>query len=225
MPRLSDYTEILPAGTIDAWPAVAAALPLRSTLMGGTGLAIWLRHRRSADLDLFVAERLEADRIVSALTAAGEFACTDASERLIRGRFNSVNVDIVAQQGAPTLGPPLMIDGLHVGSLQDITAGKFSAVVGRKQMRDFIDVMFIETQGGVRLEQGVMLYLRKQGIDLHPAVVGGILRHLVDFRHLDDDPAMVAAFGDGIRERVEDFFRFRQPQVASAFERLLERNG
>lgn len=225
MPSLSDYAEVLPAGTIGAWPAVAAALPESGVLMGGTGLAVWLRHRRSADLDLFVGERLAVDRILSALTAAGEFVCTEASERLIRGRLNSVNVDIVAQEGAPTLGHPLTVDGLRVGSLQDITAGKFSAVVGRKQLRDFVGVMIIETQGGIRLEQGVMLYLRKQGIDLHPSAVGGVLRHLVDFRHLDDDPAMVDAFGDGIRERVEEFFRFRQPQVASAFERRLERDG
>ena len=123
------------------------------------------------------------------------------------------------------LGPTLVVSGLHVGSLQDITAGKFSAVVGRKQMRDFVDVMFIETQGGISLAQGIMLYFRKNGLDLHPAAVREVLRHLVDFRHLEDDPAMTDVFGDGIRGEVEQYFRSRQPGVAAAFEQLLAEDG
>lgn len=221
MPSLSEYSGLLPDGTVDAWPRVAAVLPEDSALMGGTGLAIWLRHRPSQDLDIFVPALLDPVRLLPALSAAGDFVVLDASERLIRGVFNSVNVDIVAEEGAHRLGPPLDVDGLRVASLQDITAGKFRAVTGRKQLRDLVDVMCIETHGGIDVEHAIMLYFRRYSLNLDYAGVNGVLGHLVDFRHLEDDPAMAAAFGDDIRDRVEEFFRSRQTQIAEAFQQLL----
>ena len=221
MPSLSEYADVLPQGTIDAWPAVAAVLPEGSALMGGTGLAIWLRHRRSADLDIFTPVRFDTASVLSALSAAGDFVHVESSERTIRGILNSVNVDIVVEDGAHPLGPSLTIGGLHVASLQDIAAGKLKALADRKQLRDYVDAMFIETKGGISLEQGIMLYLRRYGLDLHPAEVNRYLRHLLDFRHLEDDPAIRATFGDGIRERVEQYFRSRQPEVIAAFHQLL----
>ena len=221
MPRLSDYRDLLPEGTLDAWPAVAAALPEGGALMGGTGLAIWLRHRRSEDLDIFFTARLEIDSVLSGLSNAGEFLVTDASERLIRGVFNDVNVDIVVDEGAHRLGPTLEVDGLHVASLQDIAAGKFKAITGRKQLRDFVDVMFIETDGGISIEQAIMLHCRRYGIDLNYAEVGGVLRHLVDFGPVRSDAAMEGIFGTNIRERVVDHFAERQLGVVAAFQQLL----
>lgn len=105
MPSLSEYADVLPQGTIDAWPAVAAVLPEGSALMGGTGLAIWLRHRRSADLDIFTPVRFDTASVLSALSAAGDFVHVESSERTIRGILNSVNVDIVVEDGAHPLSP------------------------------------------------------------------------------------------------------------------------
>ena len=221
MPTLPEYADVLPRATIDAWPAVAAVLPEGSALMGGTGLAIWLRHRRSADLDIFTPARFDTASVLSALSALGDFVHVESSERTIRGTLNSVNVDIVAEDGAHRLGPPLTIDGLQVASLQDIAAGKLKALADRKQLRDYVDVMFIETRGNIRLEQGIMLYFRRYSLDLHTAAVNRYLGHLVDFRHLEDDPAVRATFGEGIRERVEQYFRSRQPELMATFNQLL----
>lgn len=221
MPSLSDYADALPQGTIDAWPTVAGVLPEGSALMGGTGLAIWLRHRRSADLDIFAPALFDTSSVLSALSAAGDFVHVESSERTIRGTFNSVNVDIVVEDGAHRLGPPITIDGLHVASLQDIAAGKLKALADRKQLRDYVDAMFIETKGRISLEHGIMLYFRRYGLNLHPAEVNRYLRHLLDFRHLEDDSAIRETFGDGIRERVEQYFRSRQPQLTAAFHQLL----
>ena len=219
--RLSDYRDLLPEGTLNAWPAVAAALPEGGALMGGTGLAIWLRHRRSEDLDIFLPARFDVDAVLCGLSAAGEFLVTDASERLIRGVFNDVNVDIVVDDAAHRLGPTLEIDGLHVASLQDIAAGKFKAITGRKQLRDFIDVMFIETAGGLSIEQAVMLHFRRYGIDLSYSQVSGVLGHLVDFGPVKSDAAMEAIFGADIRDRVVEHFTARQLEVAAAFQQML----
>ena len=48
---LEDLRGLLPEGTAEAWPKVAAALPTGTVFMGGTALAVWLRHRRSEDLE------------------------------------------------------------------------------------------------------------------------------------------------------------------------------
>lgn len=189
--------------------------------MGGTGLAIWLRHRRSEDLDIFFSARFDVDAVLCGLSAAGEFLVTDASQRLIRGVFNDVNVDIVVDDAAHQLGPTLEIDGLHVASLQDIAAGKFKAITGRKQLRDFIDVMFIETAGGISIEQAVMLHFRRYGIDLSYSQVSGVLGHLVDFGPVKSDAAMEEIFGADISERVVDYFTSRQLEVAAAFQQML----
>ena len=221
MPRLSDYSDVVTEATLNAWPVVAEALPEGGSLMGGTGLAIWLRHRRSADLDISFASRLDTGVVLSALSAAGEFYVLDASERLIRGIFNSVNVDIVAEADAHRLGPPVEVGGLNVASLQDITAGELRAVTGRKQLRDFIDLMFIETNGEIRIEQAIMLHFRRYGIDLDAVAVRGVLRHMEDFGSVKPDPAMEEIFGEDIRDRAEEYFRSRRSEVAETFRQLL----
>ena len=189
--------------------------------MGGTGLAIWLRHRRSVDLDIFFPARFDVDSVLFELSAAGEFIVTDASERLIRGLFNDVSVDIVADEGAHRLGPTLEIDGLQVASLQDIAAGKFKAITGRKQLRDFIDVMFVETSGGISIEQAVMLHFRRYSINLSYREVSDVLRHLVNFGPVKGDAAMEAIFGDDIRDRVVEYFTARHLEVTEAFQQFL----
>ena len=222
MASLADHADFLPAGTLDAWPKVAGALPEGSTLMGGTGLAVLLHHRRSEDLDFFVPARLDAEHIIAALSELGDFSHTAASDRMIRGAFNAVKVDIVARPDDFILGPPHIVDGLRVGSLQDITAGKYNAVAARKQLRDFVDVMLIETRGGIGIEQGIFLYFRKHRINLDIESVRAFARHLTDFRHMDNDPAMCAAFGDNIHRHVLSYFRERCPAVLATFTQLLQ---
>ena len=221
MASLADLTPFLPPGTLDAWPKVASVLPEGSALMGGTGLAVLLHHRLSEDLDFFVPDRLDVAHITAALSQIGEFTYSAASDRMIRGTFDATNVDIVARPDDFWLGPPRTIDGLNIGSLQDITAGKYNAIATRKQLRDFVDVMWIETHGSISIEQGIFLYFRKHGIDLDMDAVRGFLRHLTDFRYLDEDPAMSATFGDDIHQRVTAFFQGRSPAIIATFSQLL----
>jgi len=163
-----------------------------------------------------------AERVIAALSAAGEFNYDQpATGRSIRETFNTVNVDIVAHEDEYVLGPSLDVDGLQVGSLQDITAGKLRAIAGRRQLRDYVDVMLVEALGGISLVQAIVLYHRRHGLDLHVHGSEGFLRHLMDFEHLDDDPAMAAAFGDDIRCRVIEYFQSRQAEVVAKLEQVL----
>ncbi len=51
MESLSEYAEVLGPATRAAWPTVAQIVPAGTVLMGGTALAMQLRHRRSEDLE------------------------------------------------------------------------------------------------------------------------------------------------------------------------------
>ncbi|MDE0117668.1 MAG: nucleotidyl transferase AbiEii/AbiGii toxin family protein [bacterium] len=181
MAHLSELGDVLPQGTAEAWPIVAGILPEGSTLMGGTGLAIWIRHRRREDLDFFTPTQFDSEQVIAALSAVGEFNYDQpATGRSIRGTFNTMNVDIVAHEGEYVLGPPLEVDGLHVGSLQDIAAGKLRAIATRRQLRAYVDVMFVETLGGINLVQAIFLYHRRHGLDLHLHGSEGFLGHLLE---------------------------------------------
>ena len=67
-------------------------------------------------------ELLDSAALVPALSEAGGFAPTSVSDRLIRGTFDDTKLDIAAHPGEFTLGPPRDVEGLHVGSLQDVAA-------------------------------------------------------------------------------------------------------
>lgn len=220
MTNIEDLRGLLPAGTVEAWPKVAAVLPPGAVLMGGTALAVWLKHRLSEDLDFFVPEPFDGAAIAAELSAAGDFAPTSLSDRMIRGTFDAVKLDVVAHPGEFRLGPPLVVEGLHVGSLEDIAAAKYRAIAERKQLRDFIDVMCIERHSGISVEQGLILYCRKHSLSFDLDTVRTFLRHMTDFRHLDDDPAMHTAFGAGARQEVMAYFQRRAPQVTASFSQL-----
>ena len=220
MTTLEDLRGLLPAGTVEAWPRVAGVLPAGAVLMGGTALAVWLGHRRSEDLDFFVPKSFNGAAVVVALSEAGAFAPMSVSDRMITGAFDGVRLDVVADPGEFRLGPPRIVDGLHVGSLEDITAAKYKAVTARKELRDFIDVMCVERDGGIAVEQGLILYCRKHGESFELDTVRTVLRHLTDFRYLDDDPAMHATFGVDVRQFVMAYFERRVPQVAASLSRL-----
>lgn len=81
--------------------------------------------------------------------------------------------------------------------------------------------MSIETLGGINLVQAIFLYHRRHGLDLHLHGSEGFFRHLMDFEHLGNDPAMTAAFGDDIRDRVIDYFQSKQPEVIATLEQVL----
>ena len=217
---LEDLRGLLPEGTVEAWPKVATVLPAGAVLMGGTALAVWLRHRRSEDLDFFVPEMFDGAAVATALSEAGEFAPTSVSNRMIGGTLDAVKLDVVANPGEIRLGPPRVVEGLLVGSLEDITAAKYKAITDRKQLRDFIDVMCVERDGGIAIEQGLILYCRKHGVSFDLETVRTFLRHLGDFRYLDDDPAMHASFGVDARQDVVAYFQRRVPQVTASFSRL-----
>lgn len=221
MRKLSDLVDILSDSTIAVWPKVASVAPQGAVLMGGTGLATWLYHRQSEDLDLFTPEPFDPDPLEDALGQVGEFVLSRKSEGHLHGTLDSVRLDILWDAGAKTLEPPTPLAGLQVGSLPDIVAAKCAAITDRHILRDYFDVMCIELLGGVSIEQGIVLYARRYGLSLRHSSIHALVRGLGYFADVKDDPVLAATMGADVRDRVVGHFEMRHPQIVRAFQRGL----
>jgi hypothetical protein len=136
--------------------AVSAQLP-GMFLSGGTALgAFYLGHRRSADLDFFTRERTDYDERVRQFVRLAEgagwsvvagnagpgfrrFVVSDVDE--------TVPVDLVLDTTEQISPPTVTPAGLVVDSLDDIAANKLGAILGRSEIRDFVDLYFLAKAG------------------------------------------------------------------------------
>lgn len=154
-------------------------------LTGGAVLAGWiLRHRRTDDLDLFTLDddaMSEGDRLVRG--AAAEIGAAvesvqshrDFKRWLLRTETESVVVDLVRER-VPQVHEKVLRDGLLTDPPEEITANKICALVGRSEIRDLIDLYFLE-RAGFRVERFIEDAARKDG-GVTPAVLAWVLSGL-----------------------------------------------
>ena len=125
-------------------------------LVGGSGLALLLGHRRSEDLDLFVGVREDIEPIVRSLEASA--ATMKLSIQRVRSGPGFVRLEMprasdvlridVASDASPRLDPHDTLAGeVRVESLRDQRANKIVALLGRSELRDLVDLFFIEKAG------------------------------------------------------------------------------
>jgi len=177
----------------------------RFFLTGGAVLAGWLLgHRSTDDLDLFTEDdeaMADADRLVRS-TAAGIGATVepvrtapDFRRYLVRKGGDSVVVDFVRER-VPQLYPKLERDGLRMDSAEEIVVNKLCTLVGRVEVRDLVDLYFLE-RAGLAPEQFIQQAARKDA-GVTPATLAWVLS---DFRVPDEIP------GDVDRETIEAYAR------------------
>lgn len=141
-------------------------------LTGGAALAgFHLGHRRTDDLDLFTADpsAFERGRFVLADLAASLGASLEIRQdapgflraALIRGDEGLV-VDVVRDVSAQTAPLKEEHDGIRVDPPAEILANKLTAIVGRAEERDLVDVLCLE-RAGLRVEDALATALAKDG--------------------------------------------------------------
>ena len=194
--------------------AVSAQLP-GVFLSGGTALgAFYLGHRRSADLDLFTREGADYDArvrqfvrladgegwsVVSGAAGPGfrRFVVSDAGE--------TVPVDLVLDTAERIAPPTITPEGLAVDSLDDIAANKLGAILGRAEVRDYVDLFFLARAGKDPLASLPAARRKDGGLD--PAVLAFVLSE-VKVRSAPEglekpvSAAELQAFIDDLRQRL-----------------------
>lgn len=169
---------------------LAAAFSARTShfyLTGGAALVgFYLHHRLTDDLDFFTQDRLEFERAQAILTdAASSIGATvvftqgsHAFHRALATRENeSVVFDLVYEPVVQVCTVKPRVEGIAVDPVEEIMANKLTALVGRAEERDIIDVMFLE-QTGLRVEDHLDAALKKDG-GCTPATLSWLLSEVV----------------------------------------------
>ena len=184
-------------------------------LSGGTALsAYYLGHRRSADLDLFTRESENYDgyvrQLLRLLEGAGLPAAAGAAGPGFR-RFivsdgqETVPVDVVLDTAEAIAAPTITPEGLVVDSIEDIAANKLCAILGRAEVRDYVDLYFLAKAGKEPL--AFLPAARRKDAGLEPATLAFVLSDVKVHRIPEDlvqpvTAAQLQEFIDDLRRRL-----------------------
>jgi Nucleotidyl transferase AbiEii toxin, Type IV TA system len=112
-------------------------------LVGGTGLALQIGHRRSIDINLFCKIDFDVNSVLENLEKDFSFSLDFQDKNTIKGSINGIKVDLISHN-YKYLKEPLEIDNLEIASLEDITAMKLNAVSNDgSRVKDFIDLYYL----------------------------------------------------------------------------------
>ena len=197
MPEVDAWSDILSPEMREVWPILqTSAGRIDGCLMGGTALAIHLRHRVSHDLDYMTHEGFSGDSLAKKFTeAAGDVEVDASGPDQMHARVNGIVVQVfrTPHRGAnpghvKTLKQPFEIDGLPVASLPDLLASKLDVIMYRPKLRDYIDLMAMDTAGPYTLEDGLGFHLQRYGITPASNDAARIVHLLETPGDLDLDP-------------------------------------
>ena len=175
--------EPLQLQVLDAFRGVDGAY-----LTGGAALGhFYLGHRRTLDLDMFATKLqlldLLADKLASWCDDQGLQLYQNRSFKTYR-RFvvvdgtDQVIVDLVHDPVPQTVSvenKPLH-EGLRIDSIEDIVANKLSALLGRSETKDLVDVFFLAQAGWDPLEYLEAARARDGGLE--PATLAYVLHQM-----------------------------------------------
>jgi predicted nucleotidyltransferase component of viral defense system len=155
-------------------------------LTGGAALAgFHLGHRATDDLDLFTRDapafergRFVLDDVAAAL--GGELQVRQDAPGFKRvvltRRGEGLVIDLVKDMGPQLHSDKLERDRIIVDRADEILANKLTALVGRAEERDLIDVMFLE-RAGYTVEAALPAALAKDG-GCTPATLAWLLSEI-----------------------------------------------
>jgi hypothetical protein len=117
-------------------------LPPDTYLGGGTAVALYLGHRRSADLDFFTPVEFVEKQWEEKLSRDLGFGLLKRDWQTLIGYIDQVKISIFGYF-YPQLEAPGLYRRISVASIQDLAAMKLDTLIGRGTRRDFIDVYFM----------------------------------------------------------------------------------
>ena len=170
MPEIDRWSECLSEEMRAVWPTLAAATRgLDGSLVGGTALAIDLRHRPSFDLDFMTLGSFSGERVARSLRSSTEdVVVSSVGVDTVHAAVRGIEVQVFrapARGSGPghvrNLAAPSHVDGLAVASLADLLASKLDVIMYRPKLRDYVDLAAIDSAGPYRLEDGLLFHTRR----------------------------------------------------------------
>lgn len=188
--QLDSIRDYLPPGTAKTWATIAPVVPKSAYLMGGTALAVHLRHRMSLDLDFFTEDSFDIDSLSRSLSELGPFVETQLAAGTLNGLFGSTKIQFLEATNQTQLEDPIIFAGIRVASLTDIFASKLKVIADRGAIRDYYDLMVIERETDLRVEDGLGFFVSRYNPRVPDSAVAHIVRGLGYLDDVEPDPQL-----------------------------------
>jgi predicted nucleotidyltransferase component of viral defense system len=123
---------------------------------GGTALsAVYLQHRYSEDIDLFTQDDYafqRADDLTNEASAKLDLACiavriTSYFKHFRIGPIENPLTLHFSKDYSPHTKPPSRFGEVFVDSIEDITTNKICVALGRTEIKDLVDLYFLDKAG------------------------------------------------------------------------------
>ncbi len=221
MNQIDEWREVIGHRQRAVWPkAAAAAAECGGVLVGGTAVAIHLRHRLSEDIDILAPGPFDAAGARSQLEEQADesFTMIGLNSHEVHALVDGVSVHIFEDPNAESRtaavavlkqGPE--IDTMPVASLQDLLALKLDLIRWRSTLRDLIDLAAIDQLSGHRLEDGLFYWLQKFRAEWDNAALDQLVFRLRFPSAQDADPLF-----DDSRDQIIAYLKSRAPQIEQA---------
>jgi hypothetical protein len=122
-------------------------------LVGRTGLALMIGHRKSDDIDLFTSEDFDAEYLLEKLESDFAFRMDSLERNTIKGYAEGIKVDLLTHK-YPFIGDPIRTENLRIASMDDISAMKVNSVANDgTSVKDFIDLYFLLAEYAYNIER------------------------------------------------------------------------
>ncbi len=130
-------------------------------LVGDTGLALMIGHRKSKDIDLFTTRDFDTEILLEKLESDFDFSMDFIEKNTIKGYADGVKVDFLAHK-YPMINKRLEIEDLRIASLDDISAMKVNSIANDgTRVKDFIDLYFLVSEHDYKVEKLLKNYEAK----------------------------------------------------------------
>lgn len=156
--------------------------PKNSYLGGGTAIALYLGHRKSADLDFFTNVKFTEAQWEQKLTNELNFRLIKKDWQTLIGTVDDVKISLMGYR-YKLIGKFRPLYNLKIASLEDLAAMKLDTIVARGTKRDFVDIYFLSEKFG--LEKLFNYYDKKYGKWAEREIM--IKKSLVYFKEADTD--------------------------------------
>lgn len=213
-----ELASTLPEATASTWLSIHDALPTSAYLGGGTAVAVHLRHRVSRDLDFFLREPVDLDRLAERLQGKGRLVVqelqTEPGRQAMNVLFDTTRVQFLEASSVRVLEPLHPVAGVMVAGLGDLVAMKLKVICDLGELRDYFDLLVIERQGHRPVEEGIALALEKYRPRAVPAFVQSIVRGLGYLDDVQEDPGIPMA-----KAEVAAYWERRVPEIVRSLSR------
>ena len=209
MAEVDAWADVLSEEQRRLWPhAASVANQVGAILMGGTAVAIHLRHRRSVDFNLMTLTSFSGRAVERSVRGfARRIILRDVSRNCFHAVVDGVEWDVfralrteeVEPHQMTVLAPGPEIDGIRIGSIPDLLATKLDVINYRAKLRDYIDIAAIDQLTAHRLEDGIGYYCHRFGYSHVPRVLDRSLALLRRSRFRPTGPRVRGETRRGVR--------------------------